>query len=126
MVDIQNTHSPGGSPMTSISQVIRQFKQQWTQQLDDAAIEDACRACDVQWRDRLLTPAYTIKLFLLQILWGNTACDHLPRLADRRFTGEAYCKARARLPLALLQKLLSTCTSAMLAATRDSGLWHGH
>jgi hypothetical protein len=112
--------------VTSISQVIRQFKQQWTRQLDDAALEDACRACDVQWRDRLLTPVYTIKLFLLQILWGNTACDHVPRLADRRFTGEAYCKARARLPLAVLQKLLSTCTSAMLAATQGSGLWHGH
>lgn len=112
--------------MFSIGQVIRQFKQQWTRQLDDAAIEAACRQAGVIWRERLLPPVEVVKLFLLQILWGNTACDHLPRLASRRFSGEAYCKARARLPLAVLEKLLTTSTQAMLAATRDSGLWRGH
>ena len=86
--------------MFSISQVIHQFKQDWTKQLDDQAVEAACRAEGLVWRDRVLPPVYLIKLFLLQILWGNTACDHLPRLADRTFTGEAYCKARGRLPLA--------------------------
>lgn len=112
--------------MFSIAQVIRQFKQQWTRQLDDQMLEQTCRQVGIKWRDRVLPPAYTIKLFLLQILWGNTACDHLPRLADRRFTGEAYCKARARLPVALFTNLLASCTRAMLAATRDDGLWQGH
>jgi len=112
--------------MLSISQTIRQFKQDWTRQLDDRHLFDACLAVKFTWRERVLTPAYTIKLFLLQILWGNTACDHVPHLADRCFSGEAYCKARARLPLALLQFLLTRCTSAMLAATRSDGLWRGH
>jgi hypothetical protein len=112
--------------MFSISQAIRQFKQQWTQQLDDAAIEDACTRAGMIWRKRILPPAYTVKLFLLQILWGNTACNHVPRLADRLFTGAAYCKARARIPLTVLQELLRTGTQSMLAAARDDGLWHGH
>ena len=112
--------------MFSIAQVLRQFKQQWTQQLDDQAIESACRAAGAVWRDRILPPVYTVKLFLLQILWGNTACNHLPHLAERDFTGEAYCKARMRVPLAALQILLGTCTCSMVEAVRDSGLWFGH
>lgn len=112
--------------MFSISQVLRQFKQQWTTQLDDQAMERACRAAGAVWRDRVLPPVYTIKLFLLQILHGNTACDHLPHLADRKFTGEAYCKARGRVPLAAFQNLLCTCTRSMLEAAKDSGLWLSH
>lgn len=112
--------------MFSMQQLIHQFKQQWTRQFDDGAIEAACRQAGMSWRERLLPPVEVVKLFLLQILWGNTACDHLPRLANRRFSGEAYCTARARLPLAVLQTLLGTATRAMLAATRDSGLWLGH
>lgn len=112
--------------MFSISQAIRQFKQQWTQQLEETAIEAACRTSGALWRNRILPPIYTVKLFLLQILWSNTACDHVPHLADRKFSGEAYCKARSRLPLAALQELLRTGTRAMLAATRGDSLWHSH
>jgi hypothetical protein len=110
----------------SISQILRQFKQDWTRQLDDLHLQAACDSVKFAWRDRVLPPVYTIKLFLLQILWGNTACDHVPHLADRRFSGGAYCKARARLPLKLLQMILTRCTSAMLAATRSDGLWRGY
>ena len=112
--------------MFSIGQIIHQFKQQWTRQLDDVAIEAACRGAGMTWRKRLLTPVEVVKLFLLQILCGNTACDHLPRLANRRFSGEAYCIARGRLALTALQSLLSTATQSMLAATQGSGLWRGH
>lgn len=112
--------------MFSIAQVLRQFKQEWTHQLDDQALERVCRAAGVVWRDRILPPVYTIKLFLLQILCGNTACDHLPHLAKHEFTGEAYCKARMRVPLVVFQNLLGICTRAMVEAVRDSGLWLGH
>lgn len=112
--------------MLSIPEILRQFKQEWVRQLDDRHLQAACQTVKFAWRDRILPPVYTIKLFLLQILWGNTACDHVPHLADRRFSGEAYCKARARLPLEVLQYLLARCTSAMLDATRGDGLWCGH
>ena len=32
------------------------------------------------WRDRILDPVTTVHLFALQILHGNTACPHVPRL----------------------------------------------
>lgn len=112
--------------MFSIAQVIRQFKQQWTRQIDERAIEVACDAAGMRWRERMLTPVFTVRLFLLQILWGNTACDHVPRLAGREFTGEAYCKARARIPLSVFRDLLRRLTDAMLEAVDREGLWHGH
>lgn len=112
--------------MSSIAEVIRQFKEGWTKQFEDEAILAACRQAQVKWRERWLSPVYLVKLFLLQILAGNTACDNVPRLAGDTFSGEAYCKARARLPLAILQALLTTCTSAMIEAVRDDGLWQGH
>lgn len=112
--------------MCNLTEILRQFKQTWTAQFDDQAIEEACRQAGATWRDRLLSPVYVVKLFLLQILAGNTACDHVPRLAGRAFTGEAYCKARSRLPLAVLQTLLTTCTQAMLEAVGKDGLWLGH
>jgi hypothetical protein len=112
--------------MCSIAEVIRQFKEGWTKQFEDDAILAACEQAGVKWRDRLLTPVYVVKLFLLQILFGNTACEHVPRLAGKAFTGEAYCKARSRLPLAVLQALLTTCTRAMIDAVRDDGHWLGH
>jgi hypothetical protein len=112
--------------MHSISQVIGQFKQRWTSQLDEQVIEDICREVGHVWRDRVLTPVFVVRLFLLQILWGNTACDHLPRIACRNFSGEAYCKARAKLPVAVLQRLLARLTASMLKAVSEDSLWHGH
>jgi hypothetical protein len=112
--------------MCSIAEVVRQFKEGWAEQFEDEAILAACEQAGVKWRDRLLTPVYVVKLLLLQILHGNTACEHVPRLAGKVFTGEAYCKARSRLPLAVLQTLLTTCTRAMMDAVRDDGRWLGH
>lgn len=52
------------------------------------AIQDACKAVGHTWRQRILDPVTTIHLFLLQILNGNAACAHVPRL------GEVNCRAR--------------------------------
>jgi hypothetical protein len=65
-------------------------------------------------------------MFLLQILFGNVACDYVPRLAGKNVTGGAYCAARGRLPLEALQTLLTRCTSAMAAAVQETGRWLGH
>ena len=62
--------------------------------------EAACRQVGHHWRERQLGPVTTVKLFLLQILFGNVACPHVPRLAGKDVSGSAYCDARARLPLA--------------------------
>lgn len=109
-----------------IAKTIARFKQAGSQELDDEAILGAMREAGHVWRDRELNPVTTFRMFLLQILFGNVACDYVPRLAGKNVTGSAYCAARGRLPLEALQMLLTRCTSAMSAAVRDTGRWLGH
>jgi hypothetical protein len=110
----------------SISEVVRQFKQNWTSQLEPQAIENACREAGLKWRDRLLNPIMTVQLFFLQVLNGNTACNHLRHLARMAFTGTAYCQARMRVNLEVFQTLLSRVASVLGQGTLDTGLWLGH
>lgn len=58
------------------------------------------------WRDRLLTPLVTVRLFLLQILHGNISIAALRQLSGIAFASSSYSEARDRLPLHLLQYLL--------------------
>jgi hypothetical protein len=110
----------------SIGKIVEQFKQQWTQEISEQAIENAVREAGRQWRDRKLNPITTVQLFFLQILYGNAACNFLPHLARRKFTGSAYCTARGKLPLEALETLLTRATAKMAHAARDAGLWLGH
>ncbi len=82
--------------MRSITDVVGQFKQNWTEELSADKIAAACRDSDVTWIESTLTPIVTIQVFFLQVLHGNTACTHMPHLARMAFTGAAYCKARDR------------------------------
>ena len=74
----------------------------------------------------MLTPVVTVQVFLLQILHGNTACAHLPRLARLRFTVAAYCRARQKLPLEVLTRLLKQTIECLQGQTFDTGRWLGH
>lgn len=69
-------------------------------------VDQLCREIGHEWRERLLTPLVTIRLFVLQILHANTAITHLPRLAGFSFAPGSYSDARERLPLKLLQCFL--------------------
>lgn len=110
----------------NIARIVAQFKQSWSRELEDEAIVRACGEAGHSWRERELGPVATVKMFLLQILYGNVACDFVPRLAGKGVTGSAYCTARGRLPLAVLQTLLTRCTVKMAECVRDTGLWLGH
>lgn len=109
-----------------ISGAVARLKGSWSEELDDEAIRRACVEAGHEWRKRKLDPVTTIKLFLLQILWGNAACNHVPRLAHDDFTGAAYCEARGRLRLEALESLLTRATSRMAECVRESGRWLGH
>ncbi|MCP4899128.1 MAG: IS4 family transposase [bacterium] len=87
---------------------------------------DACQAAGHRWRDGVLNPFATISLFLMQILHGNTACEHVRHFSSLRFTASAYCQARCRLPLAVFQHLLHAVTDAMFDVTRPMARWRGH
>src|SRR6266699_3786335 len=111
----------------SVTPVLQRFKTDWATQLQPDAIHTACqKAGYTSWRDRLLHPVITVQLFLLQILHGNTACNHLPHLSGLRFSAAAYCQARARLPIRLFDLLLERFSSAVQRAALDEGRWHGH
>lgn len=66
--------------MHSITDVVRQFKQNWTEELSSTAITQACRDAGMRWYESTLNPIVTIQIFFVQILHGNTAIEHLTHL----------------------------------------------
>jgi hypothetical protein len=116
--------------MASASASLKRIRHDLSEHLPDSSIVAACDAAGHRWRDRKLGPVTTVQLFMLQALWFNTAIENLRRLAGFPFTAAAYCKARARLPLAALQQLLLDSSISMRGANDDAregpaGLWHG-
>jgi hypothetical protein len=75
-----------------------------------ALLDQLCRDAAHVWRDTLLTPLVTLRLFALQILHGNTSITHLRQLSGVDFAPASYCEARQRMPLAVLAALLSRMT----------------
>jgi hypothetical protein len=110
----------------SITDVIRQFKLNWTEQLDAEAIAAACQDAQMSWLQSTLNPIVTIQIFFLQILHGNTACEHLSHLARIPFTAAAYCKARMRLKLQTLHLLLERSVRELHQGALDGSRWLGH
>ena len=110
-----------------ITDVLNQFKQDWMVQLDEQGIAEACVDSGMTWLESLLNPVTTIQIFFLQVLHGNTACQHLPRLARLPFTAAAYCRARMRIKLEALELLLSRSVKCLHDSSFDSeGCWFGH
>jgi len=105
---------------------LRSLRQDLAHRLDRDAIHAACRQAGHSWRACRLTPVAVIHWFLLQVLHGNTALNHVSLMADRAFTDAAFCLARARLPLRVFQAVLSGLIRALVPDTRAQGLWRGH
>ena len=111
----------------SILAALQQIKSDLAQFLSPSLIQNACHTIGHVWRERLLNPATTVHLFVLQILHGNTACAHVPRLGDVACTGDAYIQARRRLPLQLLHDLTRALSHFLGAGPEvDDGRWRGH
>lgn len=110
----------------SLAEVVRQIKADVGKALSATLIQQVCRSLKHTWRQRLLDPVTTVHLFLLQILHGNIACAALPHLTGLVFTAAAFVQARSRLPLALLEKLLSSVVAGLDADRDTTGRWHGH
>ncbi len=106
--------------MASISRALDRLKKDLQDHLPDQAILAACEAAGHDWRERTLGPVETVQLFMLQTLWFNTAIEHLRHLAGFPFAAAAYCRARMRLPLEVLQKLLLDSSASMRAVMGNS------
>jgi hypothetical protein len=94
--------------------------------LDAGVIRAICRDLGHRFRTRVLDPVATIHLFVLQVLKGNVAIARLKDFSDRVFTAAAYCNARTRLPLTVLQRLLQRVGQAMHNTVDDASRWLGH
>jgi hypothetical protein len=106
--------------------ILGRLRQDITAWLSKETIEEACHRVGHSWRDRILDPATTIYLFLLQVLHGNTACQHVVHFGGWSFSDSAYCQARKRLPLAVFQWLLEKTAAAFRSATSSDSRWLGH
>jgi Transposase DDE domain len=106
--------------------ILERLRQDQSSHLAPEAIRDACRQQKYAWRRRLLDPVTTIYLFLLQILHGNTACQHVVQFGCWTFTDSAYCQARKRLPLRVYHHLLEQTAAAARQATAEECRWFGH
>lgn len=112
--------------MRSITDVVKHFKQNWTEELSADAITSACREAGMTWRETLLNPVMTIQIFFVQVLHGNTAIEHLPHLTGLSFTASAYCQARMRVQLEVLCTLLQRCVGKLQQETFETARWLGH
>ena len=99
---------------------------QLAQVLDPQLILDACREAGHRFRRRVLDPVATIHLFLLQILKGNLAIARLRDFVTHAFSEGSFCKARMKLPLRVLQTLLTRVGAALRSSLGQCERWRGH
>ena len=110
----------------TLTQVVKQFQQEWTAQLEPDAILSACHDVGYEWRERSLDPVTTTQLFFVQVVNGNTSCTHLRHLTKLDVTASAYCQARSRLPLTVFNRLLGAMRHDLQQEPLDEGRWLGH
>jgi hypothetical protein len=77
------------------------------------------------WRDRVLDPANTMALFILQVLYGNTAITHLRWLCGIDVAPSSYCAARSRLPVAGVAALVEQLSCHDRGCSEPASLWRG-
>jgi hypothetical protein len=110
---------------TRILPILARLRQDLAQNLSPEAIRAACHQAGYRWRHRELDPVATVLFFLLQILHGNTACEHVVHFGQWAFTASAYCRARRRLPLRMLQILVAQVASKLRSTTSPGATWLG-
>lgn len=113
--------------MVSIAGALDRIKHDPDAVLSYAVIEDVCRACKLQWRDTPLKPPSAIALFIRQVAAGNVSCNEVVRLGGGGFTAAAYCTARGRLPLEVIEACSTRVYNAAVSRG-DAGdhRWRGH
>ena len=98
-----------------------------------ARINQLAQARGLVFRETKLTPGNTLRLFAQQIANGNIACSAMTHVAGFSFTDTAWCQARQRLPVELIEQIhrqLIDDTTRELNQTDDVGdgeyRWRGH
>jgi len=94
---------------------LRRIRQDLSNLLNRSTVQRICEQVGHSWRAGILCPYANLHWFLLQVLSGNTALEHIATLAKKAFTDSAHCQARARLPLADYQAILRTLIKAFIS-----------
>lgn len=66
-------------------------------------VNQLARSDNPLFRNTPLTPGNTLRLFVQQVAHGNVACSAVRHLAGENFSDSAWCQARGRLRLELIQ-----------------------
>jgi len=111
--------------MASIHARLAQVKEDSEQLIDPKVVVEACHKAGHSWRERALDPVRTLHAFASQVMHGNTAMAFLCRRMGNLFCESAYCQARARLPVSVVQAAVDDFTARAIGATCES-LWCGH
>lgn len=106
--------------------------------LPDQAIQGACRAVGLTWRERLLSPVAVVLHMVVAGLWPEDSLAasfqlvwaHLrslmPGMRRRAPSSGSVAKARARLPLELWRHLFQWLSSQLQAQADQVARWRGH
>jgi hypothetical protein len=96
-------------------------------------IDQLARASEHPFRDTTLTPGNTLHLFVQQVAQGNIACAAVHHLASDDFSDSAWCQARKRLPIELIQRVHETVIDEARRELDDTDhlgdapyRWRGH
>jgi hypothetical protein len=96
-------------------------------------INQLARAEDHTFRNTILTPGNTLCWFVRQIAHGKVACTAVHRLAGETFSDAAWCQARDRLPIELIQQVHRSLIDQVRRdldqhddVGDDSYRWRGH
>jgi hypothetical protein len=112
--------------MASIAGAIARIKRDPIAMLDRGVIEKVCDDLNYNWRDGKLDPATTLGGFVQQVVYGNTPCSEVRHIAGGDFTTSAFCQARIRLPLEVIQTMgRRVCDRAVPLTRQACHLFHG-
>lgn len=101
----------------------------------DQEVHQLCAELGIEFRDRCFTPAVTLGLFVSQVLSRSDACStvlaSLNRERKRRGLqpvcedASAYCKARSRLSVELIDRLSDRVVEIVRSKTPHQWKWKG-
>jgi len=129
LTEFNEPESDTQSKIQSTSALVHRFLK------PDPAVHRLCEELGYQWRDRIYNPMIPVWTFVMQVISADKSCQtavgRLNAWRVARGLGKvsqkttAFCKARARLPEALFERLLQQIATACEQATDEAWLWCG-
>jgi len=100
--------------MVSIDAELEAIKRDPRELLDEKRVLHLCHEAGYRPEaDGPLDPATLVALFMRQIAEGNVSCEAVRMMGGDAFSASAYCQARMRLPLEVIQGLARDCYREM-------------